>query len=113
MVYAMHPAGEVQPVSVTPDQTVVDLVDAVDALDLFGDELLDPGWFAFDRAVNVADGARLGAALARYAGLAADSAVDPALRRANCPPAAADAVGQFFAFVGDTAGRSLVIEHLT
>jgi hypothetical protein len=108
----MHPAGEVTPVQVNPDGTIADLCDALDALDLFADDLLDPDWLAGDEPVAVADAARLGGALARYGELAAGADLPGMLRKADCPAAAADALAQFFGFVAETAGHDLVIEHL-
>ena len=112
VVYAMHPAGEVTPVQVNPDDTIAALSDALDALDLYADDLLDPDWFAGDEPVAVAAAARLGAALERYGERTAAADVAGLLRKAQCPAGAADALAQFFGFVAETAGYDLVIEHL-
>lgn len=109
----MHPAGEVQPVQVNPDATIEALADALEALGLFGDDLLDPEWLAGEAKVSVADGGRLRGALERYRELAAAGDLGDALRRANCPADAPDALAGFFGFVEETGGGALVIEHLT
>jgi hypothetical protein len=108
----MHPAGEVTPVQVNPDDTIAALCDAADALDLFGDDLLDPDWLAGEEPLIVAGATRLRAALERYGELATGSDVPALLRKAQCPAGAADALAQFFGFVAETAGHDLVIEHL-
>lgn len=112
VVYAMHPAGEVTPVQVNPDDTIAALSDALDALDLYAEDLLDPDWFAGDEPVTVAAAARLGAALERYGDHTSGDDVAGLLQKAQCPAGAADALAQFFGFVAETAGHDLVIEHL-
>ena len=111
MVFLMRPADHVQPVLVSVETTVEALGDGLEALGLLGEDLIDPSWIEAGAAA-LADPARLGNARAGYAAIGADGA-RAALGAARCAPSCADALEEFFAFLAETAGQPLVIQHLT
>jgi hypothetical protein len=101
MTYVMHPANEVNPVIVVPDDLIDALQDGLEALGLLADDLIDEDWLAGDLAT--ADGTRLLAAAQCYRNLTPD--------QLTCSRPAKDALDRFFGYVDDAEGQSLVIER--
>ncbi len=110
MIYVMHPLGEVHPVRVEPEESITALADALDALGLVGDDLIDESWLAGVEPTATADGRRLTAAAARYRDLTPNQ-IASTLAESGAARSAADRVEGFFAFVDDVHGPSLVVER--
>jgi len=105
VIYVLHPLGATVPVRVAPETSITTLADALEALDLFGDDLIDEEWLSGEEAEVIADGARLVAAATHYRNLTADQ-IAAAITRSG-----ADELAGFFAYVDEVDGRSVIIER--
>jgi hypothetical protein len=110
MVYLISPVGHpVDPVMVKPDTAFELLVEGLEALDLVGEDLLDPEWLEGE---GVAEAPRLATVRERYRQLHDTDAVGPALREAGCGDAVVRAVEEFFDYLTDADGRHLSLQQL-
>jgi hypothetical protein len=101
VIYVMHPLGDVHPVRVQAAESFAVLAEALEAVGLLGGDLIDEDWLLSEEAAVQADGARLVAALTRYRELPSGDI--------GC--AFTDALDDFFTYVDEIAGRTMVIER--
>jgi hypothetical protein len=102
VIYVLSPLGATIPVRVAPEASITTLIEALEELELFSDELLDEDWFTSDDEEVTADGTRLSAAATKYRQLTPTQV-------AATGKSGTDELAGFFAYIAELDGRSATI----